>query len=484
MRPETLPALPPTPMPEFRFNLSDFPVELLQIIFSCCTETTDKHYTAPPWIAITHVCRHWRAIALDHHSLWTSITSQLHFCWAKAFMERSKPALVDVTIFSYATSSGSTPLSILDIVTLLSDCTRLRSLHIAGRPSHILEILAILSPQTSIRTFCLIHRVLRPSAPLELPVSLFGGHAPIREISFDSNTYILAPHWLLRGITRFECHQQITLHALLDVMREMPTLQHFELHSSFNHQPWKDTDAQSPSIQMPSLVCFSVHAHSLSFFMVLNQRLTLPKGVKRRLELLYQMASDRDHWEAWIPPLLACVRATDSLSHIQLSGGALDGWIRVWAGDVSATGYEDAEFSFSMNWSVYLCPRQLRGIFQTPIVHIASLCDLLGATTTRRLILDARPDDYDDYRDLSRSALWAFLSKLNAVEELELCTDGVEVLRDAWKEDNAPAVLPALRKVRMVKVDNTAPSVSTTTEEGLLRLLQGDGMRHTNLNLA
>jgi len=137
-----------------------------------------------------------------------------------------------------------------------------------------------------------------------------------------------------------------------------------------------------------------------------------------------------------------------------------------------------------MNWSVYLCPKQLRGIFQTPIIHITSLCDLLGATSTRSLILDARPDDYDDCRDLSRSALWAFLGKLNAVEELELSTECAEALRDAWREDNAPAVLPALRRVRMVKVDNTAPSMSTITEEGLLRLLQGAGRRHTNPNPA
>ena len=256
-------------MPGF---LSDFPVELLQIIFTRCTETADKRHAAPPWIAITHVCRRWRAIALDHHSLWTTITAQLHFCWAKAFMERSKPSLVDVTIISYAQSSGSTPMSILDMVTLLSDCTRLRSLHIAGRPNHILEILAILPPQPSIRTFSLIHRVLFPFAPLELPISLFGGHAPIREISLDSNTHILVPHWIFRGITRFECHQQIMLHALLDVMREMPMLQDFELHSSFNHEPWEDTDTpQSATIKMPSLMCLSVHAHSLRFFIVLNQ---------------------------------------------------------------------------------------------------------------------------------------------------------------------------------------------------------------------
>ena len=256
-------------MPVF---LSDFPVELLQTIFSCCTNIPDKRHETPPWIAITHVCRRWCAIALDHHSLWTTITSQLHFCWAKAFMERSKPALVDVTIFSYAISSGSTPLSILDIITLLSNCTRLHSLHIAGRPSHILEILAILPPQKSICTLSLIHRVLYPTAPLELPVSLFGGHAPIRKISLDSNTHILVLHWILHGITRFECHQQITLPALLDVMREMPMLQHFELHSSFIHQPWKDTDTpQSAPIKMPSLMCFSVHAHLLRFFIVLNQ---------------------------------------------------------------------------------------------------------------------------------------------------------------------------------------------------------------------
>ena len=144
-----------------------------------------------------------------------------------------------------------------------------------------------------------------------------------------------------------------------------------------------------------------------------------------------------------------------------------------WAEGSPAIGYENAEFSFSMNWSVYLCPKQLCRIFQTPIVHIASLCNLLGAATTRRLILDARPDDYDDCREQIKSALWAFLGKLNAVEELDLCTGGAEALRDAWSEDNTPAVLPTLRRVRMVKVVNTAPCVSSITEEGLVQLLRG-----------
>ena len=114
-------------------------------------------------------------------------------------------------------------------------------------------------------------------------------------------------------------------------------------------------------------MCFSVHAHLLRFFIVLNQRLRLPKGARRSLELLYQIAWDLDHWKTWIPPLLASVRATGSLTHIQLSGGALDGWIWIWAEGSPETGYENAKLSFSMNWSVYLCPKQLRGIFKPPL---------------------------------------------------------------------------------------------------------------------
>jgi hypothetical protein len=64
--------------------------------------------------------------------------------------------------------------------------------------------------------------------------------------------------------------------------------------------------------------------------------------------------------------------------------------------------------------------------------------------------------------------------------------NGLEVLWDMWRKDGAPAVIPALRVVRMVRpvrVCSTAPGVTAIIEERLLRLLQSGGKRRTNLDL-
>ena len=458
-------------------SLFDFPVELLQMIFTRCVEITDKNYASPPWIAITHICRRWRAVALGHHALWTSITSKLKSGWVKAFMERSRPLLINVTVFTFAESCHDISPSLRELIALLSNCSRLRSLFIFAQSSFILSFLVTLPPQISIHIFSLHCIQLPPehSAVIELPVDLFRGQAPIRELSFDSYAYIVAPHWLLHGITHFLCRQQIPLHALLDALREMPVLQYFELQ--YCNLRWIDTDVlPSPPIQMTNLVCFSIHVYSLRFFAFLHERLALPEGAKIRLELAYQLASDLDNWTTYAPIFLTRIPAARRISHIQLYGGNLDGRIRIWAGAPSVTDYEDAEFSFSLHWSKAFSTGQ----FRSPIFHLASLCVLLGSVTARALIFDRLAPYYDN----TRPVLWAFLGKLIAVEELELhCNSAVE-LWDAWRNNDAPAVLPALRRIRLVNPDSRPPGVAEITEEELLRRLQGGGRQNMSSGMA
>jgi len=455
----------------------DLPVELLQVIFTCCTEIMDKKYASPPWIAITRVCRHWRAVALDHHPLWTSITSQLTLGWAKAFMERSDPLPVNVSLFTSAKSWRDISPSLRELISLLGNCTRLRSLFIFAQSSFILRFLIMLPPQTSIHTFSL-HCISHPSGhstALELPVDLFRGRAPIRELSFNSYTYIVAPHWLLHGVTHFSCWQLIPPHALLDALREMPVLQYFELQ--YCDMPWSDTDAPpSPPIQMTSLMCFLMHAYSLRFFTFLLQRLALPEGAKIRLELAKQIASDVDNWAAYVPLFLTRFPAAARISHIHLYGGNLDGCIRIWAGIPFVTGYENAEFSFSLKWGRIFD----LGERHSPFIDLASLCDLLGSVTARTLIFDRLAPGYYHPRPF----LWAFLGKLTAVEELELRCNSAVRLRDAWRHHNAPAVMPALRSVRVVDPDPRPPGVAEITEVGLLRLLQGGGRQYVSSSTA
>jgi len=71
-----------------------------------------------------------------------------------------------------------------------------------------------------------------------------------------------------------------------------------------------------------------------------------------------------------------------------------------------------------------------------------------------------------------REYWWNLLGKLSAVEELELSVDSVQALGFAWGVDDAPAVLPALRSVRIEQTKSSIERVAEITVEDLMTLLQ------------
>jgi hypothetical protein len=302
-------------------TVSKLPVELLQMIFNYCTESQESIVELcrayPHWIAITHVCRHWRAAALNHCSLWTSInTDSLGTAWAKAFMERSDPALVDVNVRIDPIINGTRQRNADEIVAILSGCVRLRSIHVIGETTTVCRVLNTLHIATPILSLSL-DIVDCGKHPLLLPANLFGGQAPIREVCFVAISYIIPPHGLFHGVTHFTSSQQIALRDLLDSLRQMPALQSFVL--SRCNLIWRDTDApQSVQIPMPNLKYFTVDVDSRSpfFFALLHQRLALPNGVKRRLCL--HTAADWGNSALWAPSILAVIRAANGLRQIRL----------------------------------------------------------------------------------------------------------------------------------------------------------------------
>ncbi|KAI0032133.1 hypothetical protein K488DRAFT_39058, partial [Vararia minispora EC-137] len=46
------------------------------------------------WIVVTHVCRHWRDVAIAHTSLWTTIPFGLGERWVQEMFNRAKSAPV------------------------------------------------------------------------------------------------------------------------------------------------------------------------------------------------------------------------------------------------------------------------------------------------------------------------------------------------------------------------------------------------------
>ncbi|KAI0061540.1 hypothetical protein BV25DRAFT_768039 [Artomyces pyxidatus] len=72
------------------------PNELISHIFSFAATPDTK------WITVTHVCKHWRNIALGNTTLWNNINLfNLNKSWAIEFLRRSSPGPFSMTVTRY-----------------------------------------------------------------------------------------------------------------------------------------------------------------------------------------------------------------------------------------------------------------------------------------------------------------------------------------------------------------------------------------------
>ena len=297
--------------------ISNLPVELLQLIFGYCTEFEDPtiglYRTCPSWVYVTHVCSHWRTTALNCSSLWTLInTDTMGKRWIGAFLERSKASLIDVTfnLASYSYTSTHWPESFLDLnefIALFTGCTRLRSLHFIGELNIVYKLLDALQTATHIRSLSLnIDFGLLWIPHVNLPENLFGGQAPVCEARFITSRHIVAPRWLLRGITHFTSNQRMPLQILLETLRQMPLLYSLTLERCVLNRKGTDSDVlQDDQIPMQNLMYLTVDvgAESSVVFSLLHRRLALPNGAKKRLRT--HSSSDSFNWANMNSSILA-----------------------------------------------------------------------------------------------------------------------------------------------------------------------------------
>ena len=453
---------------------SNLPIELLQLIFGYCTESEDlpvgSHRTFPSWIAVTHVCSRWRAAALNCSPLWTLInTNTMGKRWIEAFLERSKSSLIDVTValrsYIFTTSFF---LDVNEVIAFLTGCIRLRSLHIIGGLSNdVYKLLGALHTATYIRSLSL-NMENQSTHLVELPDNMFGGQAPIREAHFITDCHVIAPRWLLRGITHFTSNQRIPLQILLETLHQMPVLHSLTLERRILN--WKGTDApRDIQIPMQNLMYLTVDvdAGSSVVFALLHRRLALPNGTKKRLRTHKSIDSlnskARNHSILAIPPSLRqIIRAANGLQHIQFSGGVWEGSFRLWTGD---TDYEEAEFSFEFSWDF----GEFDQDFRAPIRDMVPLCDMLGVEGVRTLRIPRVSLEYCWFENLID-----LLKKLHALEKLELCADAKRGLCSALDEGRTRAFLPELRSVHMLEASSTKSDAAEMTEEELIRVLRGN----------
>lgn len=423
-------------------NIHTLPVEILAHVFTfCADQVPDKpssFYSRPAWLPITHVCRLWRTIALNHPPLWTSITPELSLRWVKIFMERSRTMLVDF-------DTHATPYERLnyyqDIILLLSDFTRIRSLRLTGTHRTVGPILDSLCTSLPVQSLSLFLDEYGEKFKHVCSDNLFGGMAPIRRLHFVVNGRIVVPHWLLRGLTHFTSTESISPTELLNMLPQMPALTYLELHPlSYLWYGSEVDEAHLSPIQIPQLTTLVSHtANDPDTFIVLNRLLLLNDSAKRRLEL---QLSEFCGWCS-IEGLLPVIEAAGGFQHVHFSGALTKGWFRIWTG-CAATTWEDAGFCLFAEWETHVSyPNRSK---------LPSLFYGLGVAQVRRLVIDFPHVDVWKYKlkNLSMSYWWRLFEVLPGIEELELSLTGAGVPGGVWEVSTGPAVLPALRRVRIV----------------------------------
>jgi hypothetical protein len=354
-----------------------------------------------------------------------------------------------------------------NIILLLKGFTRVRSLCLTGNASTIGPIMNILRHSLPVQSLSICVEYSNGGGELILPDDLFGGKAPIRRLQFMAKAHsrIVAPGWLLHDVTHFTSKMSATLSELLDGLHLMSqsALTHFEY--------WQPLDQSrefrgnldighlhiTSPIQMPQLVNLVVRAREADPFILLHRLLLSHVDVKWRLEL-YASAPYYEYSIHLSPYQIDClsqiVKAADGFNHIQISGTLTEGWCRLWTGNALTT-WEDAKFCFCFGWDGF-------GFRKESLYHFTqdfmTTCVALGAARLRKLVIDSPQPG------LPMSSWWKLLGKLRGIEELELHLASVDTLGAAWEVNLAPAVLPALRKVRIVD-----PSLASPQQYAIIR---------------
>ncbi|KAG2032275.1 hypothetical protein BDR03DRAFT_970603 [Suillus americanus] len=188
---------------------SIFPPEILVTIFTYIVE--ENIYTdiprrggAPTPMIVTHICRHWRQVALECPSLCTFIDC-LSAPWVPIMLERSKEAALVVT---YVLELCTLPT----VVDRVLDC-------LSSQPAPLLQIfnytvLGSYDPRISVR-----------------PISdtIFQGRAPLlRSVELEECAFLLTSR-TLSGLETLDMRQidsspHLTLSQLLSALRRMPDL--------------------------------------------------------------------------------------------------------------------------------------------------------------------------------------------------------------------------------------------------------------------
>ncbi|KAH7909739.1 hypothetical protein BJ138DRAFT_1154562 [Hygrophoropsis aurantiaca] len=235
--------------------ISTLPPELLAKVFMDCAVQAYQRgkYNRPmslTWVHVTHVCRHWRQVALGFPSLWTLLVPE-NPRWTEEMLIRSKmaPLVIDVDLshLPFKNLSDSTSRALKHI-------SRVQELRLVLPPEETSPFKAFLrSPAPLLKSLALSdtpERVAWYPHTTSIQEDLFSGHTPnLRKVSLE-RCQMSWPSTLLVNLTHLDIRHAVpqfrpSLSQLLSSLNRIPALRSCMLVDALPHFPENVTSVSS-----------------------------------------------------------------------------------------------------------------------------------------------------------------------------------------------------------------------------------------------
>ncbi|KAI0648226.1 hypothetical protein C8Q79DRAFT_954424 [Trametes meyenii] len=260
------------------------PPELLRMVFTYAL--VEKHDSNGHLIWITHVCKHWRAVALNAPALWThfSTSTLKHPIGSRTFFERSKPLPVYMSLdISHPSAMDIFPLVILKI-------SRIRVLELflgdgihfeAIFPSNIRGLTAPALEELWVVENNLEHPPMVPTHSQDLTPAVFSGVPALRSLVLSNAHLFAVPKGTIHTLNRLELSGWLpSIGTLLNFLRLNPQLESLVIHEG-KIRAGSDFEASNTTQEVPLLKLRHLEAHQIPVQMatLLLSELVLPHEV-------------------------------------------------------------------------------------------------------------------------------------------------------------------------------------------------------------
>ena len=224
------------------------------------------------WITVTHVCRLWRQIALEHPALWTDQRFNLGLEWTAEMLCRAGNAPLNLT---FSEEVVPFPPSEDDAATIISKLHRRVSTLTVGEGAFTPAVLNALTLQAPLISSL---NISSASGKLViLPRALFADSVPKLRHLFLRN---ILPIWtapVLTGLKslclRINCHTDVgdvpSYTDLFDALRAMPGLESLELGGCLPLGAFPDS-LKEQKVELPNLWHLVINGHAPGFRQILE----------------------------------------------------------------------------------------------------------------------------------------------------------------------------------------------------------------------